>query len=92
MWKRHVCRFSGETENGRGILAFQDLQAFRGLRGGLRHLPYLAIGAQQLREFDLLQIILDIPPRVPTGLLGYPLQQQSQDRQRNVGMDAVRGP
>lgn len=43
-----------------------------------------------MREFYPLRIVTDVPPGVPAGALGDPLEQQGQHRERHMGPDPQR--
>jgi hypothetical protein len=90
--KGRVSRGSGEIQDRWGLWDFQGFQALERLRGGLRDLPDRPVGARQLSQFDLLEIVADVAPGIDAGLLGEALQEEREHGEGDVGVDAVRRP
>ncbi len=60
------------------MLYFQGFQLLECVLGGLSHLPNGPLRAQQLREFDPLQVIADVAPGICAGRFRHALEQQGE--------------
>src|SRR5574340_1038626 len=83
---------SGEAEDRRWGLDLERFQALSGMWRGFGDLPDGAIGARQLGELDVLEIIADVAPGVLAGVLDGALQEEGEHRDGDMGMDAVGRP
>jgi len=80
------------VEDRRRFLDLKRFQTPECVRSGFGDLPDGTVRAQQLREFDPLQIVFDVAPGIGAGLLGDALEEQRQDGERGVVVDAGWGP
>ncbi len=67
----------------------QHFQSLSCLWLGVSHLPDGSVGAQQLRQLNLFQVIADVAPRILGGVFDHPFQEQRQNGDGDVGMDAM---
>ena len=81
-----------QVQDRLGVLNLQCFQSVSSVRSGFGDLPDAPIGASQLRKRDLFEVVSDIAPRIPTGLLDGALDQQGQYRDGNVRVNAVGRP
>ena len=51
---------------------------------GFCDLHEIAVGSRQLNKFDLPEVLVDVAPGVPAGVLGQAFEQLGDDAQRDV--------
>lgn len=67
---------SSPAENWRQRLDVQRFQLLSRSWGRLRHLPDRPVGAQQLRQLDVFEIVADIAPRILASMLDRALRRR----------------
>ena len=80
---------SAQVDHRLWRVKLQHFQSLGCRRLGLGNLPDGSVRAQQLRQLDLFQVIANVAPGVLGGVFDHPFQEQGQNSDSDVGMDAV---
>ena len=74
------------------MLHSKQFQSLSSCWGWVGDLPNCSVRAQQLRKLNAFQVITKIPPGIAASMLGSSFQEQRQDSEGDVRVNAMRRP